>query len=485
MFKKYSLALLLLPVLTACEGLLNVNNDPGKIAPNQVTMPALLAPGIQFTSTAYYDASSYGAYYTQHLAGHGGQAANIDAYNPYGFDALWQSAYLNALPNLKELERLAAERGSNTYLGIAKVLIALNLQQSTDVFGDIPYSQAFQGVGELNPSYDPQSEIYTVHLKNLLDEAIAQLEQPAPAQTNLRPGTDDLVYNGDQAKWLRAAYSLRARYYLHLSKKDPANLQRAAADADKGINDKTGASDVDLEYPGDALNSNPWFTLISNQPLTARSHKPGAYLINNMNGSAAGAFPGVVDPRLPKYADNRGAATYVGRPVGVADPQAVAAGTNVDITTNTYYGARTSPVLILTYSETQFIKAEATFDTDRAVSYAAYLEGIRGSMTKVGVAVADINTYINNPMISKGAENLTLSDIMVQKYIAMYLQLETWTDMRRYNYDPTIYKNLTPPAVNRLNGQWVQRGNYPDNEPGRNTSLPSVGPQSEKMWLFQ
>jgi hypothetical protein len=74
---------------------------------------------------------------------------------------------------------------------------------------------------------------------------------------------------------------------------------------------------------------------------------------------------------------------------------------------------------------------------------------------------------------------------MIQKYIAMYLQLETWTDMRRYDYDPAVYKNITQPVLNRLNGQWVQRGNYPDNEPGRNTSLPAVGNQAEKMWLFQ
>ncbi len=482
MLKKYSLFLLVLIVMPACENLLDINSDPGRIAPDQVTMPALLAPGIQFTSRSFFAAGSYGNLYTQYLAGHGAQAANIDSYNPYGFDDLWQSAYLNALPNLKALEKMAMEKNSSAYLGIAKLLIAANLQLSTDVFGAIPYAEAFQGAAQLNPRYDSQEEIYTVHLKNLLDNAIAELEKPAPSLATLRPGTDDLIYGGTLAKWLQAAYSLRARYYLHLSEKNPAFLQNAMEDARKGISDKTGASDLDLKYPGDANNSNPWFGFLSG--TATRTQKPGAYLINNMNGSLVGLYPGVVDPRLPKYADNAGAATYVGRISGANDAQSP--GVNVDLTTNTWLGARSAPIQMLTYYETQFILAEAAFRTnDMPAAYAAYLEGIRGSLKKSGVSDTDAAVYLSNPLIAKGAANLTLSDIMVQKYIAMYLQLETWTDLRRYEYDPNIYLNLSQPLVNRLGDVWVQRGNYPDNEPGRNTSLPRVGNQAEKLWLFE
>ncbi len=100
-------------------------------------------------------------------------------------------------------------------------------------------------------------------------------------------------------------------------------------------------------------------------------------MINNLNGSPAGAYPRLVDPRLPKYAYNAGAASYVGRLTGAPDPQSTA--TNVDLTVNTYFAARTSPIQMLTYYETQFIKAEAAFNTDNAAAYAAYLEGIRGS----------------------------------------------------------------------------------------------------------
>jgi hypothetical protein len=106
-------------------------------------------------------------------------------------------------------------------------------------------------------------------------------------------------------------------------------------------------------------------------------------------------------------------------------------------------------------------------------------------MLKFEVDNISIEAYVLNPLISKGSANLTLSDIMLQKYIALFLQMETWSDMRRHQYDPTIYKGLVKPLTNKLGTEWVQRGNYPDNEPGRNVNVPSPGIQSTKIWLFQ
>ncbi|MNL69665.1 hypothetical protein D3C87_1945560 [compost metagenome] len=106
-------------------------------------------------------------------------------------------------------------------------------------------------------------------------------------------------------------------------------------------------------------------------------------------------------------------------------------------------------------------------------------------MVKLGVETSSIDAYVNDPKISKGDANLTLSDIMLQKYIALFLQMESWTDMRRYQYDTNIYKGLQKPIKNLLGTEWVQRGNYPDNEPGRNVNVPKVANQAVKIWLFQ
>lgn len=155
----------------------------------------------------------------------------------------------------------------------------------------------------------------------------------------------------------------------------------------------------------------------------------------------------------------------------------------LNIEERTFYGARTSPVPILTYAEMQFIRAEALLPTDQAAAYAAYINGIKGNMEKLGVDAAAITAYTGNPVVTKGG-NITITDVMLQKYIALFLQMETWTDMRRYQYSATVYPGLKPPLKNLLGTSYVQRAKYPDNEPGRNPNVPQVANQAVKLWLF-
>lgn len=464
----------------SCKKALDINNDPSRLTPDQANLAGILASTIQFTSTSFFNAGQYGNFYPQYLAGSNAYEANIDAYNPYGFDNIWESAYRDAMPNLKELITRAETLGAPQYSGIGKVMMALNLMQSTDLWGDVPYSDAFKGPDVPSPKYDAQQDVYNNSLKSLLDGAIADLQKPVPASAPLKVGTTDLIFGGTIAKWMKAAYGARARYYLHLSKKDPANLAKAIADAKLAIDDQTGAIDLQLVYS--TQTPSPWYTNLGQPALTAKIGRPSYFMVNLMNGT--GYFAGVIDPRMPKLFDNAGAATYVGRPVGALSTEQGANLANADITDKTFYGARTSPVPILTYAEMQFIKAEALLGTDPAGAYGAYIDGIKGNMMKLGVSTGDINAYTQNPVITKNG-NITLTDVMLQKYIALFLQMETWTDMRRYQYSTTIYPGLKAPYKDLLGaGVFVQRGKYPDNEPGRNPNVPQVANQAVKLWLF-
>jgi hypothetical protein len=68
----------------------------------------------------------------------------------------------------------------------------------------------------------------------------------------------------------------------------------------------------------------------------------------------------------------------------------------------------------------------------------------------------------------------------------MYLQMETWTDMRRYQYAPNVYLGLQKPIDILLPGSlWIQRSNVADDEPGVNTCLPQFESQGSVLWLFQ
>lgn len=467
-------------IFGACKKQLDINDDPSRLTPEQATISGLLASTIQFTATSFFNAGQYGNTYPQYLAGFNSYEANIDSYNPYGFDNIWESAYRDAMPNLKDLIKRSETLGAPQYAGIGKLLLALNLMQCTDLWGDLPYKEAFQGPSVPSPKYDNQQDIYTVSLKELLDGAITDLNKPVPTNTALQVGTTDLAFKGVIASWKKAAYGARARYYINLSTKDPANAIKAAEDAALAIDDVTGAADLQVRYTQD--KPSPWYTNLGQPATTTKQHRPSYFMVNLMNGT--GYFNTLIDPRMPKLFDNAGAATYIGRPVGALSTQQGANLANSDITDKTFYGARTSPVPILTYAEIQFIKAEALFATNKEEAYKAYINGIKGNMQKLGVGLGDMNNYVDNPLVSKGSANLTLTDVMLQKYIALFLQMETWTDMRRYQYSNTIYPGLVPPFKNLLGTSYVQRAKYADNEPGRNPNVPQVANQAVKLWLF-
>lgn len=484
--KKFNIKFLILFIAAAavfgsCKKALDINTDPSKLTPEQANLSGLLGSTIQFTATSFFNVGQYGNSYPQYLAGSNTYEANIDAYNPYGFDNIWESAYRDAMPNLKDMISRAETLGAPQYAGIGKTLMALLLMQSTDIWGDLPYSQAFKGPSVPSPTYDKQEDIYNSSLKALVDGAIADLAKPVPVAAALKVGTTDLIFNGNIANWQKAAYAARARYYLNLSKRNPGNLANAAADAALAV-DETQRSAIDVQLKYSQERPSPWFTNLGQPVITSKQHRPSYFIVNLMNGT--GYFNGVIDPRMPKLFDNNGAATYIGRPVGALSNQQGASLANADITERTFYGARTSPVPIITYAEMQFIRAEALLATNPSAANTAYINGIRGNMEKLGVDVSAINAYTTNPVITKSG-NITITDIMLQKYIALFLQMETWTDMRRYQYSTTIYPGLVPPFKNLLGaGVYVQRGKYPDNEPGRNPNVPQVANQAVKLWLF-
>ncbi|MET3114661.1 hypothetical protein AAKU52_002396 [Pedobacter sp. CG_S7] len=478
--KVLSLLIALTAVFSACKKQLDINNDPSRLTPEQANLPGLLATTIQYTSTSFFNAGQYGNFYPQYFAGYNSYESNIDSYNPYGFDNIWESAYRDAMPNLKDMISRAETLGAPQYAGIGKVLLALTLMQSTDIWGDLPYSEAFKGPTVPSPKYDKQQDIYTTSLKQILDEAIADLDKPVPTTATLQvSASNDLIFKGVIASWKKAAYGARARYYLHLSKKDPSNAAKAVADIASAVDNQLGAADLQLTYTQD--RPSPWFTNLGQSVPTSKTARPSYFIVNLMNGT--GHFNGVIDPRLPKLFDNGGAATYIGRPVGTLNTEQGSNLANADFTEKTFYGARTSAVPILTYSEMQFIKAEALISTDKPAAYLAYINGIKGNMLKLGVSAADIDAYINNATITK-AGNITITDVMLQKYIALFLQMETWTDMRRYQYDTSVYPGLKMPFKNLLGNVFVQRGKYADNEPGRNPNVPVITNQAQKLWLF-
>lgn len=470
---------------TSCKEYLEdgTNTDPSRTTQANVTLASLLPTVIFYTSDTHFAVSWVSSRYAQQI----GDVVTdgLDAQRESTLSGAWTNIYLNTIPNLNIILRKAQETNSPHYAGVAKVLMAINLGVATTAWENVPYTQADKGAeGIFSPQYDTQEGIYPA-IQKLLDEAIADLGQ---TQSTFRPGADDVAYAGNIGRWTRLAWTLKARYLMHLTKRSPAatTAQNALQALANGI--QSNADDFQLVYNTRIFN--PWHSnvaLANNTGNLTITH--AAYLINAMNGTT---YP-AVDPRLPLIANNRGAATYA----GVQNGLGTGSGSNVSFSVDTWQSTATAPIQMCTFAEAKFLEAEARFlanggtrtstgSTDLA--YTAYLDGIRASLSKLNVAAAAQTTYTTNVNVAMTAARLRLENIMIEKYKAMFLHPEVWTDLRRYDYDSNVYKNLALPANHNrdLNGQWIQRVSYPSTETTRNSEVArqNFKALNQKMWLF-
>jgi len=148
-----------------------------------------------------------------------------DVYAPSDFDRLWDNVYARALIDIRTMNPLAEEAGQFTHIAIGQILEAYVMMSMVDFFGDIPYSEAVSGgTGILNPIIDSGASIYQAADQLLLD-AIANLNKD-----ELVLPTNDLFYNGNESKWIRAANTMRLKLYLQT---------RLANDGDFGASKST------------------------------------------------------------------------------------------------------------------------------------------------------------------------------------------------------------------------------------------------------
>ncbi len=128
------------------------------------------------------------------------------AYEPSDFDRIWDDVYSEALIDIRTMVPIAQEAEQFTHVAIAQILEAYLISTMVDLFGDVPYTEAALGQeGILNPTPDSGASIYAA-LDLLLLEAIDNLNRD-----ELVLPTNDLYYDGDEAKWLKAANTLRLK----------------------------------------------------------------------------------------------------------------------------------------------------------------------------------------------------------------------------------------------------------------------------------
>jgi hypothetical protein len=144
-----------------------------------------------------------------------------------GTEDIWRN-YYRVLPEIRELEKRFEKYEETPSLinmkAMLKIALALKTFKLTDLFGDMPFSEAgygFHDLSLLRPVYDSQRNIYLALLDDLkwADENIDEMAAVEPPFTTFR--AFDLLFNGDMLKWKKLANSLRLRHALRMSEKEP------------------------------------------------------------------------------------------------------------------------------------------------------------------------------------------------------------------------------------------------------------------------
>ncbi|RBQ09911.1 SusD/RagB family nutrient-binding outer membrane lipoprotein [Pedobacter miscanthi] len=444
--------------------------------PNQVTIPTL--PSLLATSTAKaginnYNVASVIVPYVQYTANPAASGAG-DTYQSIDFSATWDALYF-AMADANEMKKLAVSQGSSEYKGVADVLIAYNLIMVNDLWGNAPFSQAFD-VTNFTPKYDSGQEVYNQSMA-LVDEAIVELAK-TNATVKLTPA-NDLIYGttaaNERANWLKFAYALKARLLNKVSKTSAYNPTAVLNAVSNSF-----ASNADDAAMGSFVIRNFWASVAIANASQSLGGWLSEQLIDQLNGTTYGVF----DPRIAKITDKTINNTYIGT-VNGAGNRGTGGNTTKDecyISVNSPWTSATSPIFIATYAELKFIEAEAALATDKPRAYTAYLAAIGANMDKFQVAAADKAIYLADPRVAVGAAALTKDLILKEKYVATYLNPEAWNDARRYDYK---YKDFTLP-VNAVLTDFIRRLDYPQGERSKNgANVPADVPRTSKLWWDQ
>ncbi|HVU96258.1 MAG TPA: SusD/RagB family nutrient-binding outer membrane lipoprotein [Puia sp.] len=452
---------------TGCKKFVDVNQDPNN--PLSVQEKILLAPieeniahGIDAGGSQGNDGEGEAATFTNHFMQticYNQVALNYGTYFFVGTDMnlSWQQVYNTVLINLKQLTDISQKNGNANYTGIAEILTAYTLGFTTDLWGDIPYSKALGGASNLQPTYDKQESIYD-SVQALLDRGIADIGKSA----GLKVGADDYFYGGKMSQWVKLAYSLKARYYMHLTKAPGHTAVAQAQLALTALQNGMTSNDDDWKfaYPGGATSQAAWYTImLPYSTLCASSAIVDTLVARN-------------DPRLPfVITKSRNTGLYTGRPIGT--PTIGDLGNYSSF--GDYYSAADATQYIMPYTEVQFIQAEANWlVTGVGAAQPFYTAAITNNMTKIGVAAGDITTYLG----SRGTLTAgnALQRIIEEKRIAHMLSPENYNDWRRTGWPAlTIVPNAQTAGIPR-------RLIYPQSELNTNPQPQQSAQFTDRVW---
>jgi hypothetical protein len=495
----------------------SLNTDPDQQTPANFNAEYFLSAAeneYKGAITGYEGSFLFQAGWTQILAAAAtGYLGNLDKYTEGGNTSdyagrSWNDCYRAASYADAIIKKHSADADKVNLVSAATVMKVLSLHYITDIYGDIPYSQALQGfndksqsLGTISPAYDKQQAVYTGLLAEL-DAALPKFDA-----TKAKPAAD-LIYAGDVPKWKKLGYSLMLRMAMRLIKVDAGAAKTYAEKAFAGgvMTSNADNAFIKAENSTGHGSENPRTMTLAGDIEYIRWAKPFIDYLKTTNDPRLPVIAEVVDLAaaidisvtpttsnttpsaqngLPNGYVTTAGAFYIGNHPNY--PGAVGAGTTVAQILGNYSRPRRAlyydlngPIFFLSYAEVAFMLAEAKFrgwNVGSTIAQVYYQQGIEAALNTLTTfnasagAVANANAYATSQVLTPGQE---LRLINTQYWLATGSMLnwtEAWNNWRRSGF-PALTKVTYP-------GQFAteipRRQLYPSNEPTANAANYQAG----------
>ena len=461
--KRYIILLLIIGLQTSCSDLVDgINDDPNSLTESSygsILTGAEVGNIIVQTGESARRSAIFAGQYTgidrQHL---GFTQYNVTTSD---FDALWYDIYVNAFRNAVVAEESILENNIGPVSqGITQVLQAYIIGTAASLYGDVPYDEAAD-IENVDPMYEDQPAVYS-KIQDRLDEAIANIELGAG-----RPVSgSEIYYDGAPAKWIEAAFTLKARFYLETKQYDLA--YQAAQNGISSMENSmyaphgTAAEDSNLNYQFFAVEVRQADLIVSE-------------FMNSL------VQPGATNPTPANYRGNS-------KTDETARYNFLFNTTSIGVQPNTEDGfaAQDASAPLVTYQENLLILAEAGFRSqgfqtglDELNDFRAFMDA-GGYLMNIDPANLNYEAYTAADFASGGIENTDglsqedalLREILEERYITFFGLIQPFNDLRRTLNETNVRVPVEPNQGNEL----PQRFLYPQSEIDRNENTPTPVP---------
>lgn len=478
-FKYFVLVGLVIGLLHSCtSGFEEINTNPNRTTVGMIQASGMFEPLLynfanQWLNRTWY----YNNELIQFTAFTGGvtrrehQYFLEDSRDWYGF---WNH-YATYGKNTDHMYELAQEQGDRSLEAIALTFKVLFFSNMTDMFGNVPYEEAFTGRklgGTLTPKFNTQQEVYSLMFEDL--EKANDIYATNPVFQN--PGMDGM-YGGNIALWRKFNNSLYLRLLSRISGRAEMNAGSKMAEIignpDKYPVFTSNADNATVKFSGnDPYISN--FGLTSESEFTSSGRKLTRQLISMTVQTDVNGNQVYVDPRLPIIGKKNNITEvnpnniWIGTKSGCTDQERSTVDRGTSWLNYKVFCRRDAPATYMDYAEIQFIFAEATLKgfisggINAAKSY--YEAGVRASMEKwseqgaysepaVTITAADMDTYLASTLGSWDAATNKEEFLGNQKFLALFwIGMEAYHEYRRTGYpvltigEGAVYNDNTLPT---------------------------------------